>query len=64
MKISMILEKNRAPYEEVYVKDYETVNDAYTGFTSYFPFYNTERLHQSLNYQTPNEVYFKTKTKT
>lgn len=48
-------------YEEVYLKDYETVSDVNNGFSNYFPFYNTERLHQSLNYQTPNEVYNKEK---
>lgn len=48
-------------YEEVYLKDYETVNDVRSGFNQYFSFYNTERLHQSLNYQTPNEIYFKNK---
>lgn len=50
-------------YEEVYLKDYETVSDAHNGFNNYFTFYNTERLHQSLNYQTPNEIYFKNKNK-
>ena len=48
-------------YEEVYLKDYETVSDVRNGFNQYFPFYNTERLHQSLNYQTPSEIYFKNK---
>lgn len=48
-------------YEEVYLKDYETVNQVRDGLNQYFPFYNTERLHQSLKYQTPNEIYFKEK---
>ena len=27
------------------------------GLGRYFPFYNEERLHQSLDYRTPAEVY-------
>jgi len=48
-------------YEEVYLKDYETVKNAVLGLISYFDFYNTERGHQSLQYQTPYEVYVKNK---
>jgi len=25
----------------------------------YFQFYNKERIHQSLDYRTPSEIYFK-----
>lgn len=46
-------------YEEVYLKEYETVMDAVTGIGSYLDLYNHERLHQSLNYRTPAEVYFR-----
>jgi len=46
-------------YEEVYISDYETVREAAKGIENYFQFYNTERPHQSLNYKTPHEVYFK-----
>lgn len=46
-------------YEEVYLKDYETVLDAIRGLNSYFEFYNNERYHQSLNYLTPASVYYK-----
>lgn len=28
------------------------------GLKQYFEFYNQERLHQSLNYQTPFDVHF------
>jgi hypothetical protein len=30
------------------------------GLTKYFHFYNRERLHQSHEYQTPDEMYFAT----
>ena len=45
-------------YEEVYLKEYETVQDAIANIGAYINFYNNERPHQSLNYQTPAEVYF------
>jgi len=44
-------------YEEVYLKDYESVTAARTGIERYFRFYNQERLHQSLNYRTPAAIY-------
>jgi putative transposase len=44
-------------YEEVYLRDYQTPNEAYLGLKKYFEFYNTERFHQALGYQTPYEVY-------
>jgi putative transposase len=43
--------------EEVYLKDYRTVREATRDLGSYFEFYNGERLHQSLGYQTPAAVY-------
>lgn len=46
-------------YEKVYLNDFQTVNQAYQGLKDYFEFYNQRRLHQSLNYQTPAEVYLK-----
>jgi putative transposase len=45
-------------YEEVYLKDYQEARDAEQGLRRYFEFYNRERLHQSLLYQTPVSVYF------
>jgi putative transposase len=45
-------------YEEVYLKDYPNPRDARQNLTSYLAFYNRERLHQSLNYRPPAEVYF------
>ncbi len=45
-------------YEEVYVHNYESVKDARENLATYFRLYNRERLHESLGYQTPHEVYF------
>ena len=44
-------------YEEVYLKDYETVTEARAGIAQWFKFYNHERPHQSLNYRTPAASY-------
>lgn len=45
-------------YEDIYLKDYRAVPEAEEGIAQYFTLYNQERLHQSLNYRTPAEVYF------
>jgi len=45
-------------YEEVYMNDYDSMTAAWQGLNRYFNFYNTERLHQSLHYRTPQTVYF------
>lgn len=45
-------------YEEVYIHSYESVRDAYNNLGIYFQLYNGERLHESLGYRTPHEVYF------
>jgi putative transposase len=44
-------------YEDVYLRGYESVPDLERGLVAYFGFYNRERLHQSLGYQTPADVY-------
>jgi putative transposase len=44
-------------YEDVYVRGYEAVPALREGLGRYFAFYNGERLHQSLGYRTPVEVY-------
>jgi putative transposase len=44
-------------YEEVYLKDYAQVSEARTGIARWFQFYNHERPHQSLGYQTPATIY-------
>jgi putative transposase len=50
-------------YEEVYLHDYEDVRTAKDRLAKYFKFYNAGRVHQSLNYLTPEEVYYKGKSK-
>jgi putative transposase len=44
-------------YEDIYLKEYATVAELLSGLTRYFEYYNTERPHQSLGYQTPDQVY-------
>src|SRR5437660_4752447 len=45
-------------YEEVYIHDYLSPREARQALTRYFTFYNQERLHQALDYQTLAEMYF------
>lgn len=45
-------------YEEVYLHAYDDVVDTKRGIGRYMEFFNVERPHQSLERQTPAEVYF------
>jgi putative transposase len=45
-------------YEEVYIHDYESVQEARDGLRKYFIFYNETRPHQSLGYETPGKIYW------
>ena len=45
-------------YEYVYLHECALVPELEKGLGEYFTFYNQERLHQSLSYQTPAEVHF------
>jgi putative transposase len=45
-------------YEEVYTKEYLTIEQANAALTGYFRFYNHTRPHQALDYQTPSQVHF------
>ena len=44
-------------YEEVFLHDYEDLPVAKRRLTEYFHYYNCQRPHQSLGYQTPETVY-------
>lgn len=46
-------------YEEVYLRDYQSFEEAHDSLENYFKLYNHRRLHQALNYKTPAEIYFK-----
>ncbi len=45
--------------EEIYLNDYLTVQEAAHRIGTYFEFYNFKRYHQSLDYNTPFDVYQK-----
>ena len=47
-------------YEDIYLHAYETVSEVRAALASYFSFYNARRVHQSLDYWTPDEKYFGT----
>jgi len=44
-------------YEEVYLNTYQSGNEALEKLTKYFDFYNYRRLHQTLGYLTPAQIY-------
>ncbi len=45
-------------YENLYLIDYKTLMELKGGVKEYINFYNDERFHQSLEYKTPNKVYY------
>ena len=44
-------------YEEVYLNEYDSPKEAYHQLAAYFNFYNFERPHQALDYQSPAQAY-------
>lgn len=44
-------------YEEVYLRDYTDGWHAQRSLADYFRFYGEQRIHQSLDYRTPADVY-------
>jgi len=45
-------------YEDMYLRAYASGTEARAGLTQYIRFYNGVRVHQILEYRTPDEVYF------
>jgi len=46
-------------YEWIYLHEFATVATLTTGLQTYFRYYNEARLHASLDYRTPHNVYHK-----
>lgn len=46
-------------YEEIYLNDYKSIYELRNSIDNYMEKYNSKRLHSSIGYKTPNEVYFK-----
>jgi putative transposase len=46
-------------YEDVYLRAYDTGSAARAGIGTWLAAYNSQRPHQGLAYQTPDEVYFR-----
>ena len=46
-------------YEHVYLRAYDTVQQAKSDIRHYLEWYNSERVHSSLGKQTPDEAYAK-----
>jgi len=44
-------------YEHVYLYVYDDGNQLWKGIDDYFRFYNHKRIHQSLDYRIPRDVY-------
>jgi len=44
-------------YEDIYLKSYENAWSLELGILAYIKRYNTKRPHQSLDYETPDNVY-------
>ena len=47
-------------YEEIYLHSYDSIIELKDAVNRYFNFYNKERFHQSLDYETPDDIYYRT----
>lgn len=45
--------------EKIYLMELSSVHEARLAVNDYMEFYNQNRKHQSLNYNTPDQIYFK-----
>lgn len=49
-------------YEDIYLKAYTDGWQLEAGLQAYFEFYNCQRFHQALAYQTPEQVFKEAKS--
>lgn len=49
-------------YEDIYLNKYETASEARIGINKFIHFYNIQRFHSSLEYKTPDEIYYNINT--
>jgi len=47
-------------YEDIYTRDYESVEELIRGPREYFEFYKNDRPYQTFGGRTPSEVYWGT----
>ncbi len=45
-------------YEHIFLHDYRTLGELRRGLKDFIDFFNGKRLHQGLDYQTPDAVYY------
>lgn len=45
-------------YEEVYLNEYSNIKELQKAIAKYMDSYNKKRLHSTIGYKTPNEVYY------
>lgn len=45
-------------YEEIYLNEYKNIKVLHAAVTEYIKTYNKKRLHSSIDYKTPDEVYY------
>ena len=45
-------------YEKIFLEEFESVPELFSGLKEFFEFYNFERPHQSLVGNTPAEIYW------
>ena len=45
-------------YEEIYLNEYKNIKQLRKSIDTYIKLYNSKRLHSTLGYKTPNEVYY------
>ncbi len=44
-------------YEDIYIRDYQTPCSLRYGLEAFVQFYNHQRPHQALDYQTPYSIH-------